>query len=63
MSELRPKGCGAASVSTRLFAFGGEDDGVREPGWTTMYDMMVGKVEEVARPPRALRYCAGDPRP
>ena len=55
----RPHGCGAASVGSRVYAFGGEDTGVLDPGPSTLFDTASGKVEEVAAPPAALQSCAG----
>ena len=59
MGVRRLAGCGAAAVGTRLYAFGGESDGLGVPGCMTMYDMASRKVEQVGRPPRALQYCGG----
>ena len=59
MAVGRCYGCGAAALGTYLYAFGGEDVAVEEPQHMTMYNMATRKVEEVAKPPRALVYCAG----
>ena len=59
MAVRRPEGCGAAAVGSYLYAFGGEADGVEEPGCMTMYNMATRKVEEAAKPPSALQCCAG----
>ena len=59
MSEERPYGPGTAAIGTHLYAFGGEADGVDEPGRTTLYDMATRKMDDAAAPPRALQFCAG----
>ena len=59
MAVDRPEGCGVAAVGIYLYAFGGEGVDVEEPGCTTMYNMATRKVEEVAKPPRALQCCTG----
>ena len=55
----RPYGCGATAVGTYLYAFGGEGDDVVQPGCMTMYNMVTRKMEEVAKPSRALQFCTG----
>ena len=57
MAVERPYGCGGAAVGTYLYAFGGEAD--VEPGCTTMCDVATRQMKEVAKPPRALQFCAG----
>ena len=59
MAVSRPYGYGAVAVGAYLYTFGGEGDDVVQPGCMTMYNTVTRKMEEVARPPRALQYCTG----
>ena len=56
LAAERCYGTGAAALGTCLYAFGGEVD---EHGCMNMYNMATRKVEEVARPYRALFGCTG----
>ena len=55
----RPHGCSAAAIGAYLYAFGGEEDDVVQPGCMTMYNMATRKMEEGAKPPSASQFCTG----
>lgn len=59
MGVQRRFGCGAAAVGSRLYAFGGQVNPALAPGSMTSYNMATKRVKYLAKPPRALQYCAG----
>ena len=59
MRVRRPHSCGAAAIDGCLYAFGGMDVSDVDPQSTTKYTMATRKMEEVAKPPQALKSCTG----
>ena len=59
MGVRRPFGCGTAAVGPRVYAFGGQGMEVEEPAHTSVYDAATRETRDLARPPRALQFCAG----